>query len=407
MKIYLVGGAVRDRLLGLQATERDWLVTDTSPEELQQLGYRQVGKGFPVFLHPDTHEECALPRGPASAGGSGATPVEADLERRDLTINAMALGPDGELLDPCGGQRDLQNRILRHTPAFTEDPVRVLRLARFAARFHPLGFRVAPETVELVKAMVARGELDHLVPERVFAELNRVLEDDNASRFFRVLRECGALARVLPELDCLFGIPQPEVHHPEIDSGVHSLLVLEQASLLSAEAQVRFAALLHDLGKCASPEADWPRHIDHERRGVPLVESLCKRLRIPNDWRDLAVLACRHHLTCHRALELRPGTLLKLLLELDALRRPERFQRLLLACEADIRGRKGFEERPYPQGDFLRHVREAAAGIDSGALSKDLKPGEKIEERIQRARLEAISEIRKRYRRDEGLGPSP
>jgi tRNA nucleotidyltransferase (CCA-adding enzyme) len=398
MKIYLVGGAVRDRLLGLQATERDWLVTDTSPEQLQQLGYRQVGKDFPVFLHPDTHEECALPRGPAPTDGSGSNLVEADLQRRDLTINAMALGPDEELIDPCGGQQDLQNRILRHTPAFADDPIRVLRLARFAARFHSLGFRIAEETDELVKRMVSRGELDNLVPERVFAELSRVLEGDNAGRFFQVLREQGALARVLPELDCLFGVPQPEVYHPEIDSGLHTLLVLEQASLLSKEAEVRFAALLHDLGKCASPKTDWPRHIDHERRGVPLVESLCQRLRIPNDWRDLAVLACRHHIKCHRALELRPGTLLKLLLELDALRRPERFRRLLLVCEADMRGRKGFEQRPYPQAEFLMAVREAAAGIDGGALSKDLKPEENIEDRIERARLEVISEVTRRYK---------
>jgi tRNA nucleotidyltransferase (CCA-adding enzyme) len=398
MKIYLVGGAVRDRLLGLEATERDWLITDASPQELQQLGYRQVGKDFPIYLHPETHEEYALPRGPAPAGASGSTLVEADLERRDLTINAMALGPDGELLDPCGGQQDLQDRILRHTPAFTEDPVRVLRLARFAARFQDLGFRVAPETRELVKTMVTRGELDNLVPERVFAELNRVLEGDNASCFFQVLRECNALAPLLPELDCLFGIPQPKAYHPEIDSGVHSLLVLEQASLLSGEAEVRFAALLHDLGKCTSPEQDWPRHFDHERRGVPLVDSLCPRLRIPNHWRELAVLACRHHLKCHRALELRPGTLLKLLLELDALRRPKRFRRLLLACEADMRGRKGFEQRPYPQAEFLIEVREAAAGIDGGALSKDLQPGEKIEDRIERERLATISEVRRHYR---------
>jgi tRNA nucleotidyltransferase (CCA-adding enzyme) len=396
MKIYLVGGAVRDRLLGLQATEQDWLVTDTSAEELQRLGYRQVGKDFPVFLHPDTHEECALPRGRKQADNRSVS-VEEDLARRDLTINAIAQGPDGELIDPCGGQQDLQNRILRHTPAFSDDPVRVLRLARFAARFHALGFRVAPETIELVKGMVVQGKLDELVPERVFSELSRALQGDNPSRFFQVLRECDALAPVLPELDCLFGIPQPEQHHPEIDSGVHSLMVLEQASLLSGEAEVRFAALVHDLGKCASPEADWPRHIDHERRGVPLVESLCQRLRLPNDWRDLAALACRHHINCHRALELRPGTLLKLLLELDALRRPERFRNLLLACEADIRGRKGFEQTPYPQSDFLLEVREAANRIDGGALSKDLKPGEKIEHRIERARLEAISEVKKRH----------
>jgi tRNA nucleotidyltransferase (CCA-adding enzyme) len=394
MKIYLVGGAVRDRLLGLQPIEQDWLVTDSSAEELQRLGYRRVGKDFPVFLHPDTHEQYALPRGQNLTGSAS---VEDDLARRDLTINAMALGPDGELLDPCGGQRDLENRILRHTPAFAEDPVRVLRLARFAARFNTLGFQIAPETVQLIKTMAAQGSLDELVPERVFAELSHALKGKNADRFFQTLRECDALARVLPELDCLFGIPQPERHHPEIDSGIHSLMVLQQASLLSGEGAVRFAALLHDVGKCTSPEADWPRHLDHERRGVPIIESLCQRMCIPNEWRDLALLACRHHITCHRALELRPATLLKLLLELDALRRPERFQDLLLVCEADIRGRGGFESQPYPQADYLRSVRRGIAEIDGSMLAQNLKPGQKIEDKIKRARLNAISEVKRQF----------
>ncbi len=397
MKIYLVGGAVRDRLLNIRETERDWLVTDTSPEELKRLGYRQVGKEFPIFLHPETHEEYALPRGEQVSGESGIPSVEQDLVRRDLTINAMALGPEGELIDPCDGRQDLQERLLRHTPAFAEDPLRVLRLARFAARFHSLGFRVAPETLALVERMAAQGALDHLVPERVFAELSRALEERHADRFFQVLRECCALARVMPELDCLFGIPQPERHHPEIDSGVHSLLVLDQACLLSREPSVRFAALLHDLGKCLTPKKEWPRHIGHEARGVQRIEALCERLRIPNSWRELAVLACKHHINAHRALELRPTTVLKLLLELDALRRPERLEGFLVACEADLKGRTGYEERPYPQADFLRAARQEAAGVDGKTLMAELRSGEKIEERLYHARVDAISNLRRRF----------
>ncbi len=396
MKIYLVGGAVRDRLLGRPESERDWLVIGAAPEQLLALGYRRVGRDFPVFLHPETHEEHALPRHGRGEESAQPATLEEDLARRDLTINAMALGPEGELIDPCGGRRDLEQRILRHTPAFEEDPLRVLRLARFAARFQPLGFRVAEETCALAGAMAKRGELDRLVPERVFAEISRALEEEQAPEFFRVLRECGALTPVLPELDRLFGVPQPERHHPEIDSGLHSLQVLEQACRFSREPEVRFAALLHDLGKGTTPKNEWPRHIAHEKRGVPIIEALCARLRIPNRWRELATLTARYHLDVHRAKELRPTTLLKLLEALDAVRRPERFEQFLLVCRADRLGRPGREERPYPQADYLRTARAAAAAVDSRVIAKELD-GRQIEEQLRRARLEAISEVARRF----------
>lgn len=387
---------MRDRLLGRPETERDWLVTGATPEQLLTLGYRRVGRDFPVFLHPETHEEHALPRhGRGEAGARPAT-LEEDLARRDLTINAMALGPGGELIDPCGGRRDLEQRILRHTPAFADDPLRVLRLARFAARFQPLGFQVAEETCALVGTMARQGELARLVPERVFAEISRALAEEQATVFFQVLRECGALAPILPELDRLFGVPQPERHHPEIDSGLHSLQVLEQACRLSEEPEVRFAALLHDLGKGTTPKEEWPRHIAHEKRGVPIIESLCKRLRISNRWRELAMLAARYHLDTHRVRELRPTTLLKLLEALDAMRRPERFEQFLQVCQADRQGRPGREERPYPQAEFLRTVRTAAAAVDSRAIPDGLQ-GQEIEQRLRQVRLEAISEVVRRF----------
>jgi tRNA nucleotidyltransferase (CCA-adding enzyme) len=396
MKIYLVGGAVRDRLLGRPETERDWLVTGTTPEQMLALGYRRVGRDFPVFLHPETHEEYALPRHARGEESTRPATLEGDLARRDLTVNAMALGPDGELIDPCGGRRDLEQRILRHTPAFEEDPLRVLRLARFAARFQPLGFRVAEETCALVGAMARRGELDRLIPERVFAEISRAIMEEQAPEFFRVLRECGALAPILPELDRLFGVPQPERHHPEIDSGLHSLQVLEQACRFSEEPEVRFAALLHDLGKGATPKNEWPRHIAHEKRGVPMIESLCARLRIPNRWRDLATLTARYHLDAHRAKELRPTTLLKLLEALDAVRRPERFEQFLLACRADRLGRPGREDRPYPQAEYLRAVRTAAAAVDNREITQGFS-GHEIERQLRLVRLDAISEVVRRF----------
>lgn len=395
MKIYLVGGAVRDQLLGLPVKERDWLVTGASEEELLRLGYRQVGKEFPVFLHPKTHEEHALPR-----GGRDDDALAADLQRRDLTINAMAMDNAGKLIDPCDGRADLEQRILRHTPAFRDDPIRLLRLARFKARYHALRFRIAEETLDLCRQMVTEGDLEGLVPERVFAEIARALEGERPAEFFRALRECNALEVLLPELERLFGVPQPPEHHPEIDSGLHSLLVLEQACRLSEQPEVRFAALLHDLGKGVTPPEEWPRHIAHEERGVALVEDLCERLRVPNRWRELAVIGSRYHLRCHRALEMRDATLHKMLTKLDALRRPERFEQLLLICEADMRGRTSFEGRAYPQAEFLRALLAAMVDLDVGAVAAACKKKADIPSAIHRAQLQAIANFRKDYKSD-------
>ena len=395
MRVYLVGGAVRDLLLGQPVRERDWLVTGATPERLRALGYRQVGKDFPVFLHPETHEEYSLPRRNRGDAGSGPVGIEEDLARRDLTINALARGPDGEIIDPCGGRADLENRILRHTPSFTEDPVRVLRLARFATRYHGLGFRIAPETCELAREMAAAGALDDLVPERVWGEISKALGEEKAHLFFKVLRDLDALAPVLPELDRLFGVPQPRKYHPEIDTGLHSLLVLEQACRLSGDPQVRFAALVHDLGKGATPPELWPSHRGHEKRGAAIIESLCRRLRIPNAWRDLAIQAARYHTRCHRALELRPGKLLDTLTTLDALRRPQRFERFLLVCEADIRGRAGMERRDYPQAAYFRAVREAAAGVDAAAISRAGADPQRIAALVAQERIGRIAAVRK------------
>jgi tRNA nucleotidyltransferase (CCA-adding enzyme) len=368
MQIYLVGGAVRDELLGLPARERDWVVVGARPEELQERGFKPVGKDFPVFLHPQSGEEYALARterktGPGYRGFqtlfSPDVTLEQDLERRDLTINAIAKDPDGGgLIDPFGGQRDLGERVLRHVSgAFVEDPVRVLRVARFAARFAPLGFKVAPETVDLMREIAARGELDALVSERVWQETQRALEMPAPARFFEVLRDANALPLIFPELHALFGVPQPEQWHPEIDTGVHTLMVLEQAAKLSGDPVVRFAALTHDLGKGTTPPSEWPRHIAHEQRGVALVEALCDRLKIPNAYRELAVLVSRYHLDAHRVTELRDNTLLELLERLDAFRRPARFEQWVLACEADARGAKASKRNRTrrPSGCALRY----------------------------------------------------
>jgi len=399
----LVGGAVRDKLLGLTPKERDWVVVGATVEDMTTHGYRQVGKDFPVFLHPETHEEYALARTErkTALGYHGfsvhAAPdvtLEQDLMRRDLTVNAIAETPDGELIDPFGGQRDLRDRILRHvSPAFVEDPVRILRVARFAARFAQLGFRVADETMQLMREMVEAGEVDALVAERVWAETERALRTDSPTRYFEVLRECGAQARLFPEINRLFGVPQPAKHHPEIDTGVHTMLVLAQAARLSPDPEVRFAALVHDLGKGTTPKEEWPRHIAHEARGVPLVKALCKRLRIPNHFRDLALLVTEFHLHYHRAAELRPETLLKLLRRTDALRRPERFEQFILACEADSRGRWGFEDAHFEQPDILRRVRDAAAAVDSRELCEQGLEGKALGEALQARQLEAIRTV--------------
>lgn len=402
MKIYLVGGALRDRLLGLPVKERDYVVVGATPADLRARGFKPVGKDFPVFLHPETHEEYALARterktGPGYHGfefhSAPDVRLEDDLRRRDLTINAMAEDEHGQWVDPYHGQSDLNARLLRHvSPAFVEDPVRVLRVARFAARFASLGFKLADETLALMRAMSENGEVDALVPERIWQETFKALQTDAPAVFFQVLRACGALQRVFPEIDRLFGVPQPQKHHPEIDTGVHMLLVLEQATRLSDDVAVRFAALTHDLGKGSTPADILPHHYGHEERSVKLVEALCTRLRVPKDYRELAVLVARYHGQAHRARELRADTLLKLFKGCDALRRPQRFAQFLLACEADARGRLRMEHAPYPQADYLRAALAAAGAVDAQSLGCEPLEGAEIGVRLEAARLEAIKQ---------------
>ncbi len=400
MEIYLVGGAVRDKQLGLTVQDRDYVVVGATPEEMTARGFRMVGADFPVFLHPETKEEYALARTERKSGrgykgftvyaGPDVT-LEDDLARRDLTINAMAEHADGTLIDPFGGIEDLKRGILRHvSPAFVEDPLRVLRVARFAARF---GYAVAPETLALMQEIVEAGELEQLVAERVWTEIERALGERAPARFFEVLRECRALARVLPELDALFGVPQPPEHHPEIDTGVHTLMVLAQATRLSSEARVRFAALTHDLGKGATPPGEWPKHHGHEVRSVELVRALARRLRVPNEFRDLAVAVARYHGNGHRIAELRDATVLETLEALDAFRRPERLEGFVLACEADYRGRTGYEQRDYPQAGQWRAAFAAARAVDTATAIAGLT-GPVAGEAIRRARIEAIRRAR-------------
>ena len=406
MKIYLVGGAVRDRLLGLPLKERDWVVVGATPEEMIRLGYTPVGKDFPVFLHPQTREEYALARTERKQGhgytgfvvhASPEVTLEDDLRRRDLTINAMAESADGELIDPFHGKQDLDAGLLRHvSPAFVEDPVRILRVARFAARFARWGFVVAHGTHALMKRMVASGELDHLVPERVWSETVRALGEAAPVRFFEVLRGCGALMRLFPEIERLYGATQPAADHAEIDSGVHGMRELAQAAKLSPDPVVRFAALVHDLGEAETPHAEPPRHAGHEPRSVASIEALCARLRVPNAFRELALLVARYHARCHQALELDAATVLDTLQAVDAFRRPERFEKFLLACEADSRGRPGFEDRPYPQADYLRGARDAAAAVAANGISGSGLSGQEIGARVRRARIKAIEDFRRR-----------
>jgi tRNA nucleotidyltransferase (CCA-adding enzyme) len=404
MRTYLVGGAVRDELLGLPVRERDWVVVGATADQLAAKGYKPVGKDFPVFLHPQTGEEYALARterktGPGYRGFvtsfSPDVTLEQDLERRDLTINAIARDPQtGELTDPFGGRNDLRERWLRHVSgAFVEDPVRVLRVARFAARFGPLGFRVAPETLELMREIAARGELEALVPERVWQETQRALEMPAPRLFFEVLKDANALEVIFPEIHALYGVPQPERWHPEIDTGVHTMMVLDQAARLTEDPVVRFAALTHDLGKGTTPPSQWPRHIAHEQRGVELVEQLCDRLKIPNAYRELGVLVSRFHLHAHKVDELRPSTLLDLLERLDAFRRPDRLRQFMIACEADARGRKGLENRDYPQSAHLRTAYERAAAVKLDAEAREGLDGPQIADRLRRERIAAIARV--------------
>jgi len=403
MQVYLVGGAVRDRLLGLPVGERDWVVVGARPEELERQGYLRVGKEFPVFLHPETREEYALARterkvGPGYTGFttqfSPDVTLEDDLRRRDLTINAIAEDEDGTLVDPFGGQRDLDARVLRHvSDAFVEDPVRVLRLARFAARFTNLGFSIAEETRGLMKQIVAAGEMDALVPERVWKETQRALDEARPDVYFQTLRDCGALKVIFPEVDALFGVPQPAKWHPEIDTGVHVLMALRIAADTHASTAMRFAVLTHDLGKARTPREKWPSHHGHEQLGVPVIEALSERLRVPKDFRDLAVMVSDYHSHVHRAQELKPSTILELFEKTDAFRRPERFNEFLLACECDARGRLGLEGRDYPQPELLRKARSAAAAVTLTEADRQGLAGPAIGEKLRRKRLDAIAGV--------------
>ena len=419
MNIYLVGGAVRDSLLGLSGSDRDYVVVGATVDDMLALGYRPVGKDFPVFLHPLTGEEYALARTERKSGkgykgftvyAAPDVTLEEDLQRRDLTINAMALPVDNPqpsaLIDPWGGAHDLATRQLRHvSPAFREDPLRVLRVARFAARFAGLGFTIAESTLALMHEITASGELEHLVAERSWREIDLALGEDQAPVFFKTLRDCGALAVLIPELDKLFGVPQTAQWHPEIDTGIHSMMVLEQACKISSDKAVRFAALMHDLGKGETDPAQWPRHIGHEHKGIAVIRALCERLRTPAEYMTLARLASAFHTHCHRALELRPITILELFESLDVFRRSERLEKFLHVCEADARGRSGFEHQPYPQADYLRAAFAAVASIRVPDLLKGttvpegVASGEFIKQLLYKTRLGTLTQFVKQQRK--------
>lgn len=403
MDIYLVGGAVRDKLLGYPVKEQDWVVVGASEQQMLNAGYRKVGRDFPVFLHPKTQEEYALARTERKTG-SGYTgfscnsgtevTLEQDLQRRDLTINAIAMDADGHLIDPYGGQTDLERRLLRHTSsAFMEDPLRILRIARFSARYHHLGFKVADETLALMQHMVKAGEIEHLVAERVWQEMAKALSERHPGQFIRTLMDCGALAVLLPELDLLFGIPQLEKLHPEVDTGVHVLLALEVAVGLSASTATRFAVLMHDLGKGLTPPAQWPAHIGHEQQGLKPLKAICQRLKVPRQHTELAQLATRYHLDCHHALDMPPVELLELIGATDALRRPERFHEFVLVCEADARGRTGLRDRPYPQAEFMRKILSVLQAQDYRELIAQGYTGKQLGDKIHLQQIEAITTL--------------
>jgi tRNA nucleotidyltransferase (CCA-adding enzyme) len=400
---YLVGGAVRDDLLGIAPRERDWVVVGSTPEALLEEGYRQVGASFPVFLHPSTGEEYALARTERKQGHGyhgfsvdfhpGVT-LEEDLARRDLTINAMARTADGQLVDPYGGKSDLEARLLRHvSPAFSEDPLRVLRVARFAARFAPLGFSVHESTMQLMREMTASGELAHLVPERAWNEIESAMSSAKPGIFIQILRDCGALAVLLPEVDVLFGVPQPAKYHPEIDTGIHVMMAMDFAAHMQWPVQVVFALMLHDLGKGRTDPAAWPSHVGHELRGVPLVERVCERLRAPGACRDLAIKVCALHLRCHQLTQMRPSRIMALIEEADLLRRPDQVEPFLQACEADYRGRQDFVERPYPQAQKLATALNAVRAIQARQLDTEGLDGRGIGEKLRQARIEAIARV--------------
>ncbi|ASG04468.1 multifunctional CCA addition/repair protein [Vibrio anguillarum] len=403
MQVYLVGGAVRDQLLHIDIYDKDWVVVGSSPEQMLATGFTPVGKDFPVFLHPKTKQEYALARTERKTG-AGYTgfacyyapdvTLEEDLARRDLTINAIAQDNAGKLIDPYGGQRDLHNRLLRHvSDAFIEDPLRVLRVARFAAKFAHLGFTIADETMALMKQITQSGELQHLTAERVWQEWQKSLATQHPEIFISALRQCGALKVVSPELDRLFGVPQPEKWHPEIDTGVHTLMVAVQAAKLSSSIAVRFAAQVHDLGKGVTPKSEWPSHKMHCHTGVNIIKALCERVRIPNECKELALLVCEQHSNIHRAAELKPSTKLKILDKLDAWRKPERLLDVLLCCQADHAGRLGCEETPYPQRDIFLKAYQAALSVDVQQVISDGFQGKAIKEELDKRRIAAISAV--------------
>lgn len=404
MQRYLVGGAVRDALLGLPVGERDWVVVGATQTEMEAQGYRAVGRDFPVFLHPETQEEHALARTERKSGrgyrgfvvdASPEVSLEEDLKRRDLTVNAMARAEDGSLIDPCGGQADLEARLLRHvSEAFVEDPLRVLRVARFATRFAPFGFRIADDTMALMQRIVAAGEMEALAAERVWKETERALMHDHPSVYFDTLRQCGALAVLMPEVDQLFGVPQRADFHPEIDTGIHCLMALDQAARDQASAASRVAVLLHDLGKALTPDAVLPGHRGHEEAGVPLVQAFCQRLRVPTAYRDLACAVCRDHLLVHRAHRLRPSTLLGLIERLRGLRDDTFFEQALVACRADARGRTGFEDAAYPSVEYLRAARDVVAEIRAADVMTEGVEGPEVGKRLTEARVAALAEWR-------------
>lgn len=400
MKTYLVGGAVRDKLLGIPVKDRDWVVVGTTPEQMLAKGYKAVGKDFPVFLHPETKEEYALARTERKSGKgykgftfhtSPDVTLEEDLQRRDLTINAIAEDDAGNLIDPYSGAADIEAKLLRHvSPAFVEDPLRVLRIARFAAS---LGFKIAPETMQLLKEISASEELDALVPERVWTEMHKALSGKYPARFILVLQSCGALEKLFPEIQALFGIPQTKEYHPEIDTGLHTIMTLNQSVRLSSDPMIRFAALVHDLGKATTPKETLPSHHGHEARGAKIIEKLCKRYRIPNKYRELAMSVSKYHLDCHRIEEMKPKTVLKKLEQLDAFRRPERFAQFLITCEADARGRAGFEDRDYPQADYFQTALKAANEVDVSKLQKQGLEGKALGQEIKQQQIEKIKLI--------------
>ena len=403
MQVYLVGGAVRDHLLGFPYHEKDYVVVGATPEQLIASGYQPVGKDFPVFLHPDTKDEYALARTERKSGHGyhgfsfytdPSVTLEEDLIRRDLTINAIAMDDDGKIYDPYNGQQDLDHKILRHVSiAFIEDPLRVLRIARFAARYKALGFTVAPETLALMKQLAESGELEALTPERVWKETSRALMENHADEYFEVLRACGALKVLFPELDALYGIPQRPEYHPEIDCGIHTLMSLQQACKANYSLDVRFAVLVHDLGKALTPKEELPRHIQHEERGIAPVTEVCDRLKVPTQTKQLALAVCKEHLKCHQAFTLKAGTLWRLLQRLDVLRRPERVEAFVQACECDARGRLGLENRDYPQADFLLKLMQRVRTIKASDLPPEIK-GADIGEMLIQKRIEAIAQLK-------------